>query len=216
MSTGRVCTQFSFFLGLFAGLEGAQLDKNDEFQVIEGIYQEKTIESFESRENVEITMRTAGVSFYYITSAFPAPVVNSKKYAGWYISENASETISLTFSQPKQVEGYCSRLNIWVYGTYLAGEISIMLKDSHENVHTLSFGNLRFRGWKKLSVAVPDEVIQKDLNLGINNPVSIIRISYNPGHEDREKKWNLFFIDELTAHTRSRYMLPGQAKESKP
>ena len=95
---------------------------------------------------------------------------------------------------------------MWVYGKNFSGELSIMLKDANGNMKRLVMGKLNFLGWRKLSVPITDDIAQEDKYLAQKRNIEIVKILYNPSTLDRLPAWNYFYIDDITAIVREKYI----------
>ena len=85
--------------------------------------------------------------------------------------KRAMEYATIVPARPIPIEGICKTLSLWVIGRNYEHTLKIFLRDFYGNYAELTVGKLNFSGWKKLTVAVPPTLVQKDLhytnNMGI-------------------------------------------------
>ena len=67
--------------------------------------------------------------------------------------------------RPLPIPGITKTISVWVAGRNNNNVLSIILLDYHNQPKELVLGKLNFSGWKKLTVAVPPEIIQKDFHV---------------------------------------------------
>lgn len=66
--------------------------------------------------------------------------------------------------RPLPVEGIAKTLSIWVVGRNMKHQLSIIISDYFGNKAEITMGTLNFSGWKKLTVAVPPSIKQRDFH----------------------------------------------------
>jgi len=64
--------------------------------------------------------------------------------------------------RPIPLEGVVKSLEVWVCGRNKAHELSVIVEDIHGQEKTISLGKLDFLGWKRMSVNIPDGIVQYD------------------------------------------------------
>ncbi|MGQ9843110.1 MAG: flagellar filament outer layer protein FlaA [Spirochaetota bacterium] len=188
----------------------AQKVLEQEKQLSDQVYKEVTIEDFETTDytNKNISLRVvkdeqAGIS---IRTDYPAPVPNSKRYLGVKVFAKSGSVLTILPAKPLTIDKYCKYINMWVYGKNFSGELSILIKDANGNIKRLIMGKLNFLGWRKLSVPITDEIAQEDKYLAQKRNIEIVKILYNPSTLERIPAWNYFYIDDITAIVREKYI----------
>lgn len=71
-------------------------------------------------------------------------------------------TFSLYPVRPLPVEGVTKTLSVWVIGRNTKHVLKILISDQFGHKAELTLGKLNFSGWKKLTVAIPTTIIQRD------------------------------------------------------
>lgn len=79
--------------------------------------------------------------------------------------------------RPIPVEGISKTISVWVAGRNTNHVLEIMLGDHFGNKAVISLGKLNFSGWKKLTVAVPPGIKQRDYHY--NNKMGITIEGFN-------------------------------------
>ncbi len=64
--------------------------------------------------------------------------------------------------RPLPVEGITKTLSVWVVGRNMKHGLSIIIADHFGNRAEITMGKLNFSGWKKLTVAIPPSIRQRD------------------------------------------------------
>ncbi|MCL2705179.1 MAG: flagellar filament outer layer protein FlaA [Spirochaetaceae bacterium] len=67
-------------------------------------------------------------------------------------------------TRPIPIPGITKTISVWVAGRNNNNILNIILLDYHNQPKELVMGKLNFSGWKKLTVAVPPEIVQKDFH----------------------------------------------------
>lgn len=188
----------------------AQKVLEQEKQLSDQVYKEVTIEDFETTDYTDknISLRVvkdekAGIT---IRTDYPAPVPNSKRYLGVKVFARSGSVLTIIPAKPLIIDKYCKYINMWVYGKNFSGELSILIKDANGNIKRLVMGKLNFLGWRKLSVPITNEIAQEDKYLAQKRNIEIVKILYNPSTLERLPAWNYFYIDDITAIVREKYI----------
>jgi hypothetical protein len=84
--------------------------------------------------------------------------------------------------KPLPVEGITKTVSVWVVGRNTNHILKIILEDQFGHTAHLTMGKLNFSGWKKLTVAIPPTLVQRDFRytnkLGIK--IAGFRIECDP------------------------------------
>jgi hypothetical protein len=103
-------------------------------------------------------------------------------------------------SRPMPVEGICKTVSVWVIGRNTEHMLKLIIKDQFGQTAEVTMGKLNFTGWKKMTVAIPAHIVQKDYHyankMGIE--ISGFRVDVNP-----EEAYGTYYIyfDDLRATT---------------
>jgi hypothetical protein len=137
---------------------------------------------------------------------YPAPVNNSKRYLGVKVYAKRGDTFQIIPANPIEITKYCKAISLWVYGERSAGELSIMLQDSSGATHILNYGTIASNGWKKISKNLGTK-IKQDIDYPDNkNSIKILHIQYRAFTKKTEPQWQFFYIDDITATVRDKYL----------
>ncbi len=186
-----------------------RLKDRDQQSVIPGIYQEILLESFDSLPFTErdIRQNESIRAHLIIKEDYPAPLPDSGRYLTVEIESDGPDALQVFFRRQPVLRQHTRWFSIWAHGMKLPGDLLILVEDTRGQVHQLSFGTLNFRGWRRLTAEVPDHVIQYDHVPGINEALKIVQLIYRPGPRKRLKKDQIFFLDNLSASVREKYLL---------
>lgn len=185
-------------------------DTKEAKDVDRGGYAEMVLEDFETTSYTDksISFRVtkdqkAGVA---VRDQFPAPTPGSKKYLGVKFYSKRGDVLTIYPAKKLIIEKYCRSLSVWVYGKNFSGELSMLLRDGTGQNHRLVFGKLNFQGWKKMSVKITDRIPQEDKYLSQKRFLEITQIIYAPGNTTSLPIWNYFYLDDISASVREKYI----------
>jgi hypothetical protein len=188
----------------------AQKVLEQEKQLSDQVYKEVIIEDFETttytEKNISIKVVKDEQAAVSMRTDYPAPVPNSKRYLGVKVFAKSGSVLTIIPAKPFIIDKYCKYINMWVYGKNFSGELSILVKDANGNIKRLVMGKFNFLGWRKLSVPITDEIAQEDKYLAQKRNIEIVKILYNPSTLERLPAWNYFYIDDITAIVREKYI----------
>lgn len=107
---------------------------------------------------------------------------------------------ALTPVRPMPVEGIAKTVSMWVVGRNSPHMLKMIVSDNFGNKAEVTMGKLNFTGWKKLTVAIPTSIIQRDYHY--NNKMGIkiegFRIECDP--KEAFGSYYIYF-DDLRATT---------------
>ncbi len=83
-------------------------------------------------------------------------------------------TFSLYPVRPLPVEGITKTLSVWVVGRNMKHVLKLVIEDFFGNRAELTMGTLNFSGWRKLTVAVPPSVKQRDFHYNDRMGIKVI------------------------------------------
>ncbi|MBI9103415.1 MAG: flagellar filament protein FlaA [Spirochaetales bacterium] len=117
-----------------------------------------------------------------------------------YYYKRAMSHISIMPARPIPIEGICKTISLWVVGRNYEHVLKIMLTDYYGNSAELTIGKLNFSGWKKLTVAIPPSLAQKDVHYNNNMGIQIegFRIECDP--KDTLGTYYIY-LDDMRAYT---------------
>jgi hypothetical protein len=174
------------------------------------LYTEITVEDFEATpfSDKDGSMRISRDQKFAVAirDQYPAPVKSSKKYLGVMLFGRTGDVLTITPHKKLIIDKYCRTISLWVYGKSFTGELSILLRDADGTAHRLSFGKLNFLEWKKLTVRLTDAVAQESKFLNQKRQIEILQILYNPGTTAQISEWSSFYIDDITAEVREKFV----------
>lgn len=173
-------------------------------------YYETIIEDFENTEYTERNIKyfakseeeKAGI---VIREGYAAPVKNSKKYLGIKLYGKEGNVLQITPEKKLLIDKYCRSISIWIFGKNFAGELSMMMRDAEGRAHRIVIGKLKFIGWRKLIIKLPDSIVQKDKYLTKKKHIEITKFIYKPTTKTRLPVWHYFYMDNIGAMVREKY-----------
>ncbi len=78
--------------------------------------------------------------------------------------KRAMESIEIYPIRPIAIEGICKTISVWVVGRNNNHVLKLIISDFFGNTVELNMGKLNFTGWKKMTVAIPPTVRQRDFH----------------------------------------------------
>lgn len=111
-----------------------------------------------------------------------------------------STQISLEPARPLSVPGIVKTLSVWVVGRNFNHRLSLVIEDFFGNRNVLPFGRLNFSGWKKLTVAVPPTVQQRNPHYNQQTGIKILGLVIDAEIAETYGTYYVYF-DDLRAVT---------------
>lgn len=110
------------------------------------------------------------------------------------------KTIAIAPIRPLPVEGICKTLSVWVIGRNFNHTMILMVEDYFGTKAEITMGKLNFSGWKKMTVAIPTNLKQKDYHYSSK---SGIRVTGFKIVTDPSESYGQYYIylDDLRAVT---------------
>ncbi len=102
--------------------------------------------------------------------------------------------------KPLPIAGVTKTISVWVAGRNNNHMLSMMILDYFGNPRELTIGKLNFSGWKKLTVAVPPNIIQKDYHYTNINGIKFAGLRVDCDPVDTYGSYYVYF-DDLRAVT---------------
>ena len=102
--------------------------------------------------------------------------------------------------RPIPIEGITKTISLWVIGRNYNHVLKILLTDFFGEKHELTMGKLNFMGWKKLTVAVPPTITQRDYHFTKRMGISFVGLRVDFDLKDTFGSYYVYF-DDLRAVT---------------
>ncbi len=102
--------------------------------------------------------------------------------------------------RPLPVEGISKTLSLWVVGRNTPHVLKVLISDQFGHKAEITMGKLNFSGWKKMTVAIPTTIIQRDYHYINRQGIKIegLRVDCDPA----ETYGSYFlYIDDMRAVT---------------
>jgi hypothetical protein len=107
---------------------------------------------------------------------------------------------SILPEHPIPIEGIVKTISIWVVGRNTNHELSVLLRGMDGEVAKIPIGKLNFVGWKQLTVAVPQSVVQTDYHYSDRSGVDVEGFVVNTAPLEAYGTFYMYF-DDMTAVT---------------
>lgn len=89
-------------------------------------------------------------------------------------------------ANPMPVEGICKTVSVWVIGRNTNHMLKLLIKDHFGTKAEITMGPLNFTGWKKMSVAIPTHITQRDYHYNNRMGIEILGFRVDVDPEDRK------------------------------
>lgn len=125
-------------------------------------------------------------------------IVEEDKYvlgAKVYFYRRSNSYLSLYPVRPLPIEGITKTLSLWVVGRNYNHTLKILLTDFFGAKHELTVGKLNFMGWKKLTVAIPPSVVQRDYHFTKRMGISFVGLRIDFDMKDTFGTYFVYFDD---------------------
>lgn len=67
-------------------------------------------------------------------------------------------------ARPLPIEGITKTLSLWVVGRNTPNTLKVLISDQFNHRAAITMGKLNFSGWKKMTVAIPATIVQRDFH----------------------------------------------------
>lgn len=102
--------------------------------------------------------------------------------------------------RPIPIEGITKTISVWVAGRNTNHVLELVLADHFGNEAVINMGKLNFSGWKKITVSVPPNIVQRDYHY--NNKMGLMVTGFNVECSIDETYGNYYiYFDDLRAVT---------------
>ena len=102
--------------------------------------------------------------------------------------------------RPLPIEGITKTISIWVCGRNTNHRLEIVVTDHFGHDAIIDMGKLNFMGWKKLTIAVPPNIVQRDYHYNNKMGVSVSAFNVKCDLDETYGNYYLYF-DDLRAVT---------------
>ena len=102
--------------------------------------------------------------------------------------------------RPLQVPGITKTISMWVVGRNFNHRLNVVVADFFGNVNVLDMGKLNFSGWKRMTVAVPPTIVQRDYHYNDRMGLQILGFLIEPDLMETFGTYYVYF-DDLRAYT---------------
>ncbi len=109
-------------------------------------------------------------------------------------------SFSVIPSHPMPIEGICKTVSVWVIGRNTNHTLKLLIKDQFGNKAEVTMGKLNFAGWKKMTVAIPTHIVQKDYHYVNRMGIEILGFRVDCDPEETYGSYYIYF-DDLRATT---------------
>lgn len=102
--------------------------------------------------------------------------------------------------RPLPIEGITKTLSVWVCGRNTNHRLEVVIRDHFGNDALIDMGKLNFMGWKKLTIAIPPNIVQRDYHY--NNKMGVSISAFNIKCDLDETYGNYYlYLDDMRAVT---------------
>ncbi len=114
--------------------------------------------------------------------------------------KRGNSQFSLAPVRPIPVEGIAKTISMWVVGRNSPHMLKLLISDNFGNRAEVTMGKLNFTGWKKMTVAIPTSIIQRDYHY--NNKMGIKIEGFRVECDPKEAYGSYYiYFDALRATT---------------
>lgn len=104
-------------------------------------------------------------------------------------------TITVAPLRPLNVPGIVKTISVWVVGRNYNHTLSVLVEDHFGNDAILPMGVLNFTGWKRLTVAVPPTLRQRDSHYNDRMGLNILGFVIEPDLTETYGSYFVYFDD---------------------
>lgn len=102
--------------------------------------------------------------------------------------------------RPMPIEGITKTISLWAVGRNYNHTLKIVITDFFGETHELTVGKLNFMGWKKLTVAIPSTITQRDFHFTTRMGINFVGLRIDFDLKDTIGTYFVYF-DDLRAVT---------------
>lgn len=112
----------------------------------------------------------------------------------------ADVSISIAPVRPLAVPGIVKTVSVWVVGRNFNHLLKLVVQDQFGNVDVLPMGMLNFTGWRKLTVAIPPNIDQRNFHYPNKGGINILGFVIDTNLTETYGSYYIYF-DDLRAVT---------------
>ncbi len=102
--------------------------------------------------------------------------------------------------RPIPIEGITKTVSVWIVGRNFNHTLRMLITDIYGKKHEVTVGKLNFMGWKKLTVAIPPSIVQRDMHFQRRLGISFAGFRIDFDLKDTIGTYYVYF-DDLRAVT---------------
>lgn len=102
--------------------------------------------------------------------------------------------------KPIAIEGISKTISLWVIGRNYNHVLKLIVLDFFGQVRELTLGKLNHTGWKKMTVAVPPNIVQTDYHYTDRNGIKVIGLKIECDLVESHGQYYVYF-DDMSAVT---------------
>lgn len=110
------------------------------------------------------------------------------------------DQFSILPEHPIPIEGVVKTISIWVVGRNTNHELSVLVRGMDGAVAKIPIGKLNFVGWKQLTVAIPQSIVQTDYHYSDRSGIDIEGFVIDTAPLEAYGTFYVYF-DDMTAVT---------------
>lgn len=114
--------------------------------------------------------------------------------------KRGQNVFSISPIKPIPIAGTTKIISVWVVGRNYNHELKIILADFYGQRVELSMGKLNFSGWRKISVAVPPQLVQSDFHYTAKEGLKFLGLKIECNPEEAFGTY-YFYFDDISAET---------------
>lgn len=110
------------------------------------------------------------------------------------------DQFSILATHPIPIEGVIKTLSVWVVGRNTDHELSVLVRGIDGEVAKIPMGKLNFVGWKQMTVAIPQTIVQTNYHYSNRSGISIEGFVVDTAPLEAYGTFYIYF-DDMTAVT---------------
>jgi hypothetical protein len=111
-----------------------------------------------------------------------------------------STYFTITPANPLPIEGITKTISVWVVGRNYNHMLKLIIEDYFGRRMELTMGKLNFMGWKKLTVAVPPDIVQSEYHFTYKSGLKVLGFRVDADPMEAYGTYYLY-MDDLRAVT---------------
>jgi hypothetical protein len=110
------------------------------------------------------------------------------------------KTFAIYPVRPLPIEGICKTVSVWVVGRNFNHTLKLIVSDYFGNRAEITMGKLNFSGWKKMTVAIPPHLKQRDFHHSGKIGIKVLGFKIETDPAESYGTYYIYF-DDLRAVT---------------